>query len=116
MAASATDPENPTAALSFDRSWDGKTDSTPKFKKDVRDKQKPQRIDSSRLVNFHLPRLVKGSYNRNGEKGNGRVLYLRQPGKIGTPTARCSDRPSSRRSPMWRSTRQWTNTGGSRCC
>jgi hypothetical protein len=75
MPASAATPINPAGALSFDRGWDGKT-TTEHFNKTLRDKQKPQRLDSSRVINFHLPGLVKGSYNRNGEKGNGRVATV----------------------------------------
>jgi hypothetical protein len=67
---------NVAGALTFDRGWDGKADSTSEFKQDKRDKQKPQRLDASRVVNFHLPGLVKGSYDRNGEKGNGRVATV----------------------------------------
>ena len=63
-------------ALTFDRGWDGKKESTSQFQQDKRDKQKPQRLDSSRVINFHLPGLVKGSYDRNGEKGNGRVATV----------------------------------------
>ena len=76
MARSTVDPQNPAAVLSFDRGWDGKADSTSIFKQDKREKQKPQRLDSSRVINFHLPGLVKGSYDRNGKKGNGRVATV----------------------------------------
>ena len=67
---------NIAGALTFDRGWDGKTTSTSTFQQAVRDKQKPQRLDSSRVINFHLPGLVKGSYDRNGNKGNGRVATV----------------------------------------
>jgi hypothetical protein len=69
-------PSYVAGALTFDRGWDGKKDSTSAFQQDKRDKQKPQRLDSSRVINFHLPGLVKGSYDRNGAKGNGRVATV----------------------------------------
>jgi hypothetical protein len=28
------------------------------------------------VINFHLPGLVKGSYDRNGQKGSGRVATV----------------------------------------
>eukprot|EP01047_Picozoa_sp_COSAG01_P105288 COSAG01_NODE_34515_length_546_cov_1.127517_1_plen_151_part_01 len=76
MAVHGTDPANPAGALSFDRGWDGKAGSRSTFQKDKREKQKPQRLDSSRVINFHLPGLVSGSYNRNGSEGRGRVATV----------------------------------------
>eukprot|EP01049_Picozoa_sp_SAG25_P004279 SAG25_NODE_266_length_10666_cov_14.508943_10_plen_238_part_00 len=73
---SACQLHNLPGALTFDRGCNGQDSSNGGGGADGQGKQNPQRLDNSRVINFHLPGLVKGSYSRNGTDGRGRVAKI----------------------------------------